>query len=170
MGSQRVRRDFTSFDFGGLRSHMSPCQKKNKQIYLKKKKNQGLPGSSRVKTPYSQCRGWGSSPVRELRSHMTCMAQPDQKKKKKRNKRPSTPQKFKNKIIKTNLGGFAGGWVVKNLPANAGDTGSIPRLGRSPGEGNESPLQCSCLENPRDRGARQATVQRVKNSQTQLSD
>ena len=38
--------------------------------------------------------------------------------------------------------------VVKNLPANAG---SIPGLGKSPGEGNGSPLQCSCLENPMDR-------------------
>jgi len=46
--------------------------------------------------------------------------------------------------------------VVKNLPSNerdARDTGSIPRSGRSPGEGNEIPLQYSCLENPMDRGA-----------------
>ena len=43
--------------------------------------------------------------------------------------------------------------MVKNLPANAGDTGSIPGWGRSPGEGNGNPLQCSCLENPMDRGA-----------------
>ena len=45
--------------------------------------------------------------------------------------------------------------VVRNLPANAGDirdVGSIPGLGRSPGGGNGSPLQCSCLENPRDGG------------------
>ena len=49
--------------------------------------------------------------------------------------------------------GFPGGSVVKNLPANAGDTGSIPGWGRSPGEGNGNPLQCSCLENPMDRGA-----------------
>ena len=43
--------------------------------------------------------------------------------------------------------------VVKNSPANAGDlrnTGSVPGLGRSPGGGNGNPLQCSCLENPRD--------------------
>ena len=40
--------------------------------------------------------------------------------------------------------GFPGG-SVKNLPANAGDTGSIPGLGRSPGEGNGNPLQYSCL-------------------------
>ena len=46
--------------------------------------------------------------------------------------------------------------LVKNLPANAGDIGDvglIPGSGRSSGEGNGNPLQCSCLENPRDRGA-----------------
>ena len=46
--------------------------------------------------------------------------------------------------------------VVKNLPANAGDVrdlGLIPGLGRSPGEGNGNPFQCSCLENTMDRGA-----------------
>ena len=44
--------------------------------------------------------------------------------------------------------------VVKNLLANAEDTGSIPGSGSSPGEGNGNSLQCSCLENPMDRGAR----------------
>ena len=61
--------------------------------------------------------------------------------------------------------------VGKNLPANAGDlrdTGSIPRWGRSPGEGNGNPLQYPCLENPMDRGAWQATVHRVATDQTQL--
>ena len=48
--------------------------------------------------------------------------------------------------------------MVKNLPANAGDPGSIPGLGRSPGEGNDYPLQYPCLDNPMDRGAWQATV------------
>ena len=51
--------------------------------------------------------------------------------------------------------------VVKNLPASAGDvrdSGSIPGSERSPGEGNGYPLQYSCLENPMDRGAWQATV------------
>ena len=51
--------------------------------------------------------------------------------------------------------------VVKNLPASAGDVrdvGSIPGLGRSPREGNDYPLQYSCLRNPMDRGAWQATV------------
>ena len=45
--------------------------------------------------------------------------------------------------------------------SNAGDLGLIPRLGRSPGEGNGNPLQYSCLENPMDRGACQATIHGV---------
>ena len=48
--------------------------------------------------------------------------------------------------------------MVKNPPANAGDAGLIPGLGRSPGGGNGSPLQYSYLENPMDRGAWRATV------------
>ena len=56
--------------------------------------------------------------------------------------------------------------MVKNLPASAGDTGSIPGLGRSPGEGNGNPHQYSCLENPMDRGTWQALVQGVTNSDT----
>ena len=49
--------------------------------------------------------------------------------------------------------GFPGGSVVKNPPANAGDVGSIPVLGRSPGDGNDNPFQDSCLGNPMDGGA-----------------
>ena len=49
--------------------------------------------------------------------------------------------------------GFLGATVVKNLPANAGDVGSIPGWGRSPGEGNGNPLQYCCLENPKDKAA-----------------
>ena len=56
--------------------------------------------------------------------------------------------------------------MVKNLPANAGDLGLIPGLGRSPGEGNGNPLQFSCLENPMDRGAWQATVHATTKSKT----
>ena len=59
--------------------------------------------------------------------------------------------------------------MVKNLPANAGDAGSIPGSGRSPGEGDGYPLQYSCLENPMDRGAWRATVHEVAKSQTGLS-
>ena len=57
---------------------------------------------------------------------------------------------------------------VKNLPAvqETGDVGSIPGSGRSPGGGRGNPLQYSCLENPKDRGAWQATVHRVAKSQT----
>ena len=61
--------------------------------------------------------------------------------------------------------------VVKNLLANAGDiidADSMPRLGRSHGVGNGNPLQCSCLENPMNRGAWWATVHGVAKSQTRL--
>ena len=54
--------------------------------------------------------------------------------------------------------GLLGGSVAKNLPANAGDSGSVPELERSPEVGNGNPLQYSCLGNPMDRGARRATV------------
>ena len=56
------------------------------------------------------------------------------------------------------FGGFPGGSVVKNLPTSAGDLGSVPGLGRSPGEGNGNPLQYSNLGNPMDRGAWWAIV------------
>ena len=49
--------------------------------------------------------------------------------------------------------GFPGGSVGKDSSGNAGDLGSIPGSGRSPGEGNGNPLQYSCLENSMDRGA-----------------
>ena len=63
--------------------------------------------------------------------------------------------------------GFTGRSAVKNLPANAGDRrdmGSIPGWGRSPGVGNDNPLQYSCLENFMDRGAWWATVHGVAES------
>ena len=60
--------------------------------------------------------------------------------------------------------------MVKNLPANAEDAGSIPGSGRSPREGNGNPLQYSCLENPMDRGAWQASIHGVAKSPTQLSE
>ena len=53
--------------------------------------------------------------------------------------------------------------MVKNPPDNAGDArdlGLTPELGRSPGDNNGNPLQCSCLENSMDRGARRATIHR----------
>ena len=66
--------------------------------------------------------------------------------------------------------GFPGGSRVKNPPANTGDMGLIPGLGRSPGEGSGNPLQYSSLENPMDRGAWRAPVHGVTKSQTRLSN
>ena len=66
--------------------------------------------------------------------------------------------------------GFPGGSEVKASACSAGDLGSIPGLGRSPGEGNGNPLQYSCLENPMGGAARWATVHGVAKSRTRLSD
>ena len=66
--------------------------------------------------------------------------------------------------------GFPGDSDGKASACNAGDLGSIPGLGRSPGEGNGNPLQHSCLENPTDGGAWWATVHEVTKSRTRLSD
>ena len=65
---------------------------------------------------------------------------------------------------------FPGGSVGKESVCNSGDPGSIPGLGRSPGEGSGNPLQYSCLENSMDRGAWWATVHGVTESQAHLSD
>ena len=75
-------------------------------------------------------------------------------------------------IIFTNFTvGLPGGSDGKESPAcYAGDAGLISGLGRSPREGHGNPLQYSCLENPKDRGAWPATVHGVAKSQTQLSD
>ena len=62
--------------------------------------------------------------------------------------------------------GFHGGSAVKNLPANAGDTSSVPGSGRSPGEENGNPFQYSCLRNPIDGGAWQAIVREFTESDT----
>ena len=66
--------------------------------------------------------------------------------------------------------GFSGGSMVKNLPANAGDMGSVPGSGRSSGEGNDNPLQYSCQGNPTDRGAWWATVHGVAKSWPRLNN
>ena len=66
--------------------------------------------------------------------------------------------------------GFPGGSEVKASACHAGDLGSIPGSGTSPGEGNGNPLQYSCLENPMDRGAWWAVVHGVAKSRTRLSD
>ena len=65
---------------------------------------------------------------------------------------------------------FPGGSDSKESACNAEDPGSIPGLGRSHGVGNVNPLQSSCLENPMDREARQATVHEVAKSWTRLSN
>ena len=68
---------------------------------------------------------------------------------------------------------FPGGTLVKSPPASAGDagdTGSIPGSGGSPGGGHGNPLQYSCLGNPMDRGAWRATVHGVTKRPTELSD
>ena len=68
------------------------------------------------------------------------------------------------------FGSFPGGLDGKASAYNAEDLGSIPGLGKSPGEGNGTPLQYSCLENPMDGAAWQATVHDVAKSWTRLSD
>ena len=66
--------------------------------------------------------------------------------------------------------GFPGGSEGKASACNAGDLGSIPRWGRSPGEGNGKPLQYPFLKNPMDEEAWWATVHGVAKSRTRLSD
>ena len=81
----------------------------------------------------------------------------------------SSTQSIFSSLYTTNRG-FPDGAVVKSSPENARDAGSIPQSGRSPWEGNGNPpLQYSCLKNPMYRGAWQATVHGVTESQTWLS-
>ena len=82
---------------------------------------------------------------------------------------PGKPDTCKGLAI-AKMGGFPGGSEVKASACNAGDLGSIPGSGRSPGEGNGNPLQYSCPKNPMDGGAWWATVQGVTNSRTPLRD
>ena len=73
-------------------------------------------------------------------------------------------KKLKNHLfsdVHVALRGFPGGSAVKNPPANAGETGPIPGLAKSPAGGNGNPLQYSCLGNPMDRGAWWVTVHKV---------
>ena len=65
--------------------------------------------------------------------------------------------------------GFSDGSSDRESACNAGDLGAIPVSGRSPGGGNDNPLQCPGLENPMDRGAWQAMAHRVAKSRTRLS-
>ena len=66
--------------------------------------------------------------------------------------------------------GFSDGSDNKESACNAGDPGSIPGLGRSPGEGNGNSHQYSCLGDPMDRGAWQAAVFGITKNQTRPSD
>ena len=75
----------------------------------------------------------------------------------------SVRQRFRGKDYKFSFPGGSGG---KGSACNAGDLGSIPGSGRSPGGGNGNAFQYSCLENPMDRGAWQTTVHGVTKSQT----
>ena len=65
---------------------------------------------------------------------------------------------------------FPGGSADKETTCSAGALDSVPGLGRSPGEGNDNPLQYFCLENPTDGGAYQTTVRTVAKSRTGLHD
>ena len=75
--------------------------------------------------------------------------------------------RFRERVKRTR--GFPGGSVLNDLPAKAGDAGSIPGLGRYPARGHGNPLQYFCLGNPMDRGAWWATVHGVAKSQIRLS-
>ena len=80
----------------------------------------------------------------------------------------SSFQRFKS--FPNLLWDFLGSSAGKESTCNAGDLGLIPGLGRSPGGGHGNPLQYSCLENPKDRGAWLATVYVVTKNWTRLSD
>ena len=75
-----------------------------------------------------------------------------------------------NSLVLIIIQGFPGGSDGKTSACNAGDPGSIPGSGKSPGEGNGNSLQYSCLENSMDGGAWQATVLGVTKSQSRLSN
>ena len=97
------------------------------------------------------------------------------KKKKKRERERSPEAEAAEKKVSPDQAaiswlGFPGGSDSKASAYNGGDAGSIPGLGRCPGEGNGNPLQYSCLENPMDWGAWWATVHGVIKSQTRLSN
>ena len=78
---------------------------------------------------------------------------------------------YSNTQLSCNIAIYSSGGLEDKASAyNAGDPSSILGLGRSPGEGNGNPLQYSCLKNPMDRGAWQATVHRVAKSRTRLND
>ena len=81
-----------------------------------------------------------------------------------------TELKDESELDRQGVLGFPGGSDRKESAYGVGDQGSVPGSGGSPGEGNGNLIQCSCLENPMDRGAWQATVHRVTKSRTELSN
>ena len=83
---------------------------------------------------------------------------------------PKANYSFSTITIKLPMVFFPEAQNGKESTCNAGDQGSIPGLGRYSGEGNGKPFQYSCLKNPMDRGAFQATVYGFAKSQTRLSD
>ena len=115
--------------------------------------------------------GWGQGRTKQIEILVKAIG---------RSHRPTKTMKYNWNITKHCLSpipyhslGFTGGSVVKNPPANAGylkDVGLIPGLGRSPGVGNGTPLQYSCLENSMGRGPWQATVHGAVKSWTRLSE
>ena len=137
------------------------------QLYLKVNFIRGLPGDLMVKIPCFYYHGLGSFPSWGTEIPQTAWQN--------RLKRKIMYVKHM-KILDTEhvlckwiqtlkaILGFPGGSAINNPPANAGDVGLILALGSSPGEGNGNPVQYSCLENPLDRGAWQATVHRVAES------
>ena len=99
------------------------------------------PGSSAHGISQSRILEWGAIPSSRVSSHASLQ--------------------FGTRVFQVAL-------LVKNPPANAGGVGLIPGSRRSPGEGNDNPLQYSCLENLLDIGAWQATAHGIKKSWTQL--
>ena len=114
----------------------------------------GLPGARH------RARLWENKPVTVL------VLESSQSRKKTSFIHAFTQPPFTKHLLCASLGGSEG----KASACNAGDPGSIPGSGRSPGEGNGNPLQYSCLENPMARGAWWATVHGVAKSQTRLSN
>ena len=85
-------------------------------------------------------------------------------------KNPRNKQVISFKLCAVLSTAFPGGSDSKEPACNAGDSGSIPRSGKSPEKGNGNPLQYSCLENSVDRRAWWATVHGITKNQMQLSD
>ena len=86
------------------------------------------------------------------------------------NNPPAPPLAEKYKMAGRRVGASLMAQTTKNLPAMQYMLGLVPGSRRSPGEGNDFPLQYSCLENFKARGAQQAAVHEIANSQTQLNN